>query len=233
MKKALLALCSLLIFVSVSFAAKPATPSFGTLSMLKGTYGMQSRDEHFQTWGVNKTCPTSATITTTTYVDPVTGLIVTTTTHVDNAWQNYQSGGSDIISEFNYGTIAFDGAGNWTGTITDLHAFDYNATVAQYTVTCGTLNSDGTYTPPIITNGPVKFLAPSIMSVSGTYSIGTDGTGAILLTSGGGGGGGGMYLEIGGPPTVSTGPWTTILFIESGTASNPCTDCGSGTAVLQ
>ena len=65
---------------------------------------------------------------------------------------------------------------------------------------------------------------------AGSYQVNSDGTGRWYFAAAEY-----MRLEIGGPPIVASGPWTSILIFEwtGGGTDGLCNDCGSGTAILQ
>jgi hypothetical protein len=245
MKKALLALCSLLIFVSISFAAKP--PSFGTSAMLKGTYAFQGFNTKLNSWSSSRKCNTNTIINMTFDGTNNIWVWVSTTTQ----WQTFSAGGSDLSQEFEFGTMVFDGAGGLSGSGTAHHSFDQTSSNNTTRITCGSYPSPAPIPANCFSNqcnypwgqastnsGHSVFLPDSTISFgtgTSSYTVTSTGTGMLGLDVGGGTISH-MYMSIGGPPAVVSGPWTTILFFEWGDevpGNEQCNDCGIGTAVLQ
>ena len=205
MQRMLLTICSLLIFVSVSFAATPELSSFGTSSMIKGTYTLLMHNTHWKTWSTNLgplSCP-------------------------GTVWTSIPVSGSGLNSEFEFGTLTFNGLGNVTGTITTHHVFDPVGSVATMSAKCSPVYG----APPIVNYGHMVYLHDATSTgTMGSYKVNSNGTGQWYFSAP-------SYarLEIGGPPAVASGPWTTILIFEwsGGGYDGLCGDCGVATAVLQ
>ena len=86
------------------------------------------------------------------------------------------AGGNDVGTDSVVGAITFDGKGNATGTYTQYGKFDQAATNATAVPSC---------TPGASNNGYAVYDAPTSGTFSGTYSVQTNGTGALALTTSG------------------------------------------------
>jgi hypothetical protein len=211
-KKVLLALCSLLVFVSASFAAG-GTPAPSNAS-LNGTYAYQLSDTNAQSFQYNYTCPA---YTTTTSYDPATGLTTTVTTQTGST--NQQIYGTTGKVEVNTGTVTFDGKGGVTGVDTSYSKFDYSATLAaaQTVANC----------PQNVYSVQPVYDAPSTSTFTGTYSIQADGTGAMVLTIAGSTDKPSMILRVAG--ANAKGLRSTVYMFGFRTSDNSADTAGSAT----
>jgi len=85
-------------------------------------------------------------------------------------------GGQVVDTTASAGTAVFDGSGHVKGTITTYGQFDYEASNATVVLNC-TGATD---------NGHAVYKAPSTAEFTGTYTIQSDGTGAMTLSFGDG-----------------------------------------------
>jgi len=97
-------------------------------------------------------------------------------------------GGSDTRDNGGSGTATFNGAGSVSGSITFYGQF--NQAASDATVSCAS-------------NGNAVYFAPSTSTITGTYSILPDGTGAMTVTAsppapGGGNNSNGFILRLAG-----------------------------------
>jgi len=114
MKKALLAICILLVAVSASFAAPISNAS------LKGTYAFQMNNSQFNGWWASINCP-----------QPNGGSFTV------------NAGGNDVSSKAIIGTITFDGKGNVKGTYTEYGDFDQATSNATAVPSCTGPSNNG------------------------------------------------------------------------------------------
>ena len=147
MKKALIAI--FVLFAFTCFAAPKSHPS--TDASLNGDYSFQVTGVHLDSWGLTQTCYDAQGFPHST---PVGGQVVDTTAAI--------------------GTVAFDGSGHVSGTITTYGQFDYEASNATVVLSC---------TGPT-DNGHAVYKTPSTAEFTGTYTIQPDGTGAMTLSFG-------------------------------------------------
>lgn len=90
----------------------------------------------------------------------------------------YWAGDQSAYTELNYGTATFDGKGHVTLVMTDAHRLNQAASNATATITCNSTGGANT------TGGNMVYEAPSISTVTGTYTVSASGTGAITLPDG-------------------------------------------------
>jgi hypothetical protein len=134
------------------------------------------------------------------------------------------AGGSEVSSQGDVGAMTFDGKGNVTGTFTEYGDFDQAASNATVVPSC---------TPGQSNNGYAVYDAPVTGTVTGTYLVQSNGTGAMTMTvTGGGGGGGGavsFVLQLAGTAAVRT----TVFLTQLGDDKSPNKSNWFGVAVLQ
>jgi hypothetical protein len=120
-------------------------------------------------------------------------------------------GGTEVSEKVALGTLTFDGAGNVTGSGTEYGQFDQTASNA--TVSCAS-------------GGNAVYDAPATGTLSGTYSIQSNGTGTVTLTfTAGGGGPPAVFNVILAGGCTSLGVSNTILF-ESNRSDNSVENVG-------
>ncbi|MFZ1130032.1 MAG: hypothetical protein WBV31_14600 [Terriglobales bacterium] len=188
MKKAVLAICIVLVSASPGFAATVGNSS------LKGTYSFQLGGPHMDWWSASITCYDP-------HGNPYT----------------VSGGGSDVSSESIVGTITFDGKGNLTGAYTKYGSFDQAASNATILLSCS---------PGVGNSGYAVYDPPSTGTFKGTYSVQSNGTGALTLALSSGESVG-FVLELGGTAAVRT----SVFLTEFDSTTNKVDV--SGSAVLQ
>ena len=107
MRKTLLAISTLFVLVSASFAVTPSNAS------LKGTYSFQLGTSHFNSWQVHYPCP-----------NPNGGIDART------------AGSFESRDEVIIGNVTFDGKGNAIGTYTQYGQFDYASSIGTVDTSC-------------------------------------------------------------------------------------------------
>jgi hypothetical protein len=213
MKKVLLSICTLLVLITASFAAAPSSPTPNNAS-LNGVYSFQLANTQVEFYSAQWQCPTYTT--TTTSVDPITGIVTTVTTQHDP--YTASNGGTAGKQEITTGTVTFDGKGGVTGTATQYSKFNYAASVAAVPQTC-----------PVSGGSNAVYDPPSTLSFTGTYSIQSDGTGAMLLTIAGQTDQPSMILRVAG---ASTKGLRSTVYMFGYRTSDKSADV-SGSATLQ
>jgi len=171
---------------------------------LKGSYNFNFSKVRQASWYKNITCTYKSNTTT------------------------YTVGGTSAYTEVDNGVTTFDGNGHVSITITQVHKeinqAETNATVG---VTC---SSKGGITTT--SNGYIVYEAPQTGTETGTYTVSSNGTGAITIP---GSNGGTLDIDVGG--LSSTGIASTILLRDVPTAGSegPGSDdsLGTGVGVLQ
>ena len=155
MKRVGLVVSLLLLVVSAAFAGGPA-PITPNNASLKGKYSFQLASSHFNTVTSN---PVSCGIAGSSQPP-----------------QDYRTWYYDTKMEVDTGTATFDGAGNVTITGFAYGILDVSSSVAAISGVC-----DGTTGQVNWTVGQAVYFPSSPRSITGTYAISSDGTGAILL----------------------------------------------------
>jgi hypothetical protein len=141
-----------------------------------------------------------------------------------NSTSQYVSG---VTTEFGYGTITFSGTGTWNGVVGSPITGTLTATVTMHHVFDQAASNAAGY---------LVFAQDSTSSLSGVYNIEPDGHGMMVFNMNGGTSN--LFIQVGGPPAVVDGPWTTLLAFEWGSVdatgtARECTDCGVFTGALQ
>jgi hypothetical protein len=114
MKKELLAICILLVAVSVSLAAPIRDAS------LKGTYAFQMNNTQFNSWWASIACPQQ-----------------------NGGTFSVTAGGNDVSTNAIVGIMTFDGKGNVKGTYTEYGDFDQAASNATAVPSCTGASNNG------------------------------------------------------------------------------------------
>ena len=161
MKRAVLAVCTLLVLVSTSFAAPPSNAS------LNGTYSFQLANTNVQQWSVSWQCPVYTTVTS---VDPATGIV--TTVQVQTGSTQQTRSGNSAKEEVTAGTLTFDGKGGVVGSAIQYGKLDQASSIASIPQSCP--NASG--------SGYSVFFPPTPTGFTGTYAILPDGTGSLQLS---------------------------------------------------
>lgn len=178
--------------LSTAVAASAQTYSNANLN---GTYSFQFGSPEYQSWSKVFTCPTNSSIT-------------------------YLDSGGTATSNVSTGTIAFDGNGNGSLTITNIGTINLTATINTMSVTwnsaCQVTAANG---------GHIVYQAASTKTLTGTYSVKSNGTGSIKQTNSTG-----QYITFILAATNSSGISTQLLLTNSLTNGN---NIGTGLAVHQ
>ncbi|MFZ0685178.1 MAG: hypothetical protein WAM89_06500 [Terriglobales bacterium] len=107
MRRALRAICIMLVTVATSFAAPIGNGS------LKGTYTFQLSQPQYENWNASMNCPNQ-----------------------NGGTYTVSGGGNDVSSQAITGTITFDGEGNVKGSYTQYGNFDQGLSNATIQLSC-------------------------------------------------------------------------------------------------
>lgn len=132
----------------ISVAAFAATYSN---SNLNGTYSVQTTQPSYDVWSKTFTCPY-------------------------NSKTAYTASGSTTAQEVSYGTVNFDGNGNYSASLTLIG--EYNPTASANTLNVQ-WNSSCNVTR--VNNGYIVYAAPTQESDTGTYTVQSDGVGSLTV----------------------------------------------------
>jgi hypothetical protein len=143
---------ALLAFSAVCRAVTIATPP--TAASVIGTYQFQATQVRQESWSASITC---------TY---------------GQYSMTYTEGGQASPTKVSYGTMNFDGRGNFSILDTEAHIFDQAASNATVVIHCpATLTGQVTYNP-----GCAVYDAPVTKTMTGTYSVNGSGSGSFLVS---------------------------------------------------
>jgi hypothetical protein len=171
--KALIFAFALLMLSAAAFAASPSATS------LSGSYVFNFSQTQQAYWSKSITC---------TYKG-------NTNTYTAANWSAY--------TQLTYGTMTFNGKGQATVTMTQVHTFDQEASNASIVIKCGT---KGGYTS---NGGQLVYDAPASGTMTGAYTVASDGAGSITIGSGADAGA--LDFDIAGYEGASTGIASTLL----------------------
>jgi len=165
---------------------------------LNGNYTFQSPQPEYDTWSKTASCMYNGQKYTAT------------------------GGGQTVSTQLVSGVLTFDGIGTVTGTFTQSGAFDQ--TLSDDTVII-TFNKECKAT---VNNGSAVFDPPSSGSGTGTYSVQSNGSGTISLTTSNGSAD--LAIELAG---TTAGNISNTFFLYSLKTSAPNEIDGTGMAVRQ
>lgn len=169
----LVAAAAILLMCGIAFGATPSATS------LSGSYVFNFSQTQQAYWSKSISC---------TYKGDKN-------TYTASNWSAY--------TQLTYGTMTFNGKGQVTVTMTQVHMFNQDASNDSIVIKCGT---EGGYT----SNGGQLVYDPAASgTMTGTYTVASDGTGSITI--GTGADAGTLDFDIGGYENASAGIASTLL----------------------
>ena len=138
-----------LVVASILLMSTAALAQTYSNANLNGKYSLQNGRTQNDMWSKTFACPTNPTIT-------------------------FTANGSQTTWQGEYGSVTFDGKGNFSFSVTNVGKFNQAASAntmsVQWNSSCQVVS---------VNNGSIVYLAPTTLTGTGTYSVQSNGTGTL------------------------------------------------------